>query len=100
MSPFSPKSKKGSSSSSKVQRKASKLQSELQSRGMSVEDLAGRDEIDDVIGSDLSDEERGQVLDFLMNDKSSRRPSKSRSDNSKDKKQDGKTKSGAPKPKE
>ncbi|MBU0527249.1 hypothetical protein KKE92_02105 [Candidatus Micrarchaeota archaeon] len=99
MSPFSPKSTKGPKSSSKVQKKTSKLKGELQSRGMSVEDLAGRDEIDDV-GSDLSDEERSQVLNFLMNDKSSRRPSKRGSDNSKDKKQDGKTKSEAPKPKE
>lgn len=96
MSPFSPKSTKGPKSSSKVQKKTSKLKGELQSRGMSEEDLAGRDEIDD-IGSDLSDEERGQVLDFLMNVKSSRRSSKRGSDNSKDKKQDGKK---SPKPKE
>jgi len=66
---------------------------------MSEEDLDGRGEIDG-IASDLSDEERGQILDFLMNDKSPRRSSGSRSDNPKDKKQEGSGKNHAPKTKE
>ena len=63
---------------------------------MSEEDLDGRGEIDG-IASDLSDEDRSQVLDFLMNDKSPRRSSGSRSDNPKDKKQEGSGKNHAPK---
>ncbi len=87
MSPFSSKSTKGPKRSAKPQKKQSKLRGELQSRGMSEEDLDGRGEIDD-IASDLSDDERSQVLDFLMDDKSSRRrPSRSAPDDSKGKKQ-------------